>query len=112
MRHVGIASPQKYQMLAAYLVCRFLSQGIQHVCKELILPLPPQDTREPLFKWREADQPHLSAFANLLKVHLEIFGVSGRGFSHTIYQETSCGAGASVVIRLVLHSGHYDLLYA
>ena len=92
-------------------MCRFLSQGTEHVCKELVLPLPPQDSCEPLFKWREADQLHLSALASLLEVHLENFGVSGEGFSHTVYQGTASGGSASIEIRLVLHSGHYDTIY-
>ena len=92
-------------------MCRFLSQSIEHVCKELVLPLPPQDSRELLFKWREADQLHLSALASLVEVHLEIFSVSGEGFSHTVYQGPVSGGSASIEIRLVLHSGHYDIIY-
>ena len=112
MPSVAVDCPQSslytWQLTTFLLLCRFLSQGIQHVCQELILPLPPQDTREPLCQWREADQLHLSALAQILGVRMEIFSVLGKNFSHTRYQELRTNAGA---IRLVLHSGHYDLIY-
>ena len=94
-----------------YLVCRFLSLGLQHTCRELILPLPPQDTRQLMFMWRQADEPHITALAEALGVQITIFSVRGKDFVKAVYPGMSSRTEAGLMIRLVLHSEHYDLVY-
>ena len=92
-------------------MCRYFSLGLKHTCKELILPLPPQDTRELMFLWRQADEPHMTALAEALGVQITIFSVRGKEFVKTVYPGMSSCTEAVLMIRLVLHSEHYDLVY-
>lgn len=92
-------------------MCRYLSLGLKHTCKELILPLPPQDSRELMFGWRQADEPHITALAGTLGVQIAVFSVRGKDFGSTVYPGASRCTDSGVMIRLVLHSEHYDLVY-
>lgn len=86
---------------------RALARGVRHICEEFVLGLPPQNRQDPKWRWHWADEGNLAALSQMLKIQLHIFSVTPVSFNVAKYQPDD----TNVVIGLLHHGGHYDVLF-